>query len=243
MRSWNASAGSSLCAVGNTIGRWPRSVCHAHRRTALRGAQPPLGQDRGVYEHGASARLADSKSGPRTLWLGPHAVKVLTALPRHDGEGRAFHGNLTSTKLYSFWCAVRQEARSQGVRIHDAPHTYPSWGVMNGVGLTSVGRLLGHSKRATTAISAQLDDATLQGASAQAAGVIARAMGFRAEPPPSSVRPPTELCASTPPLRSDPLDLDWTGKISPAGDSTARTVGWICAINAMNPECFRSRSG
>ncbi|MDE0035595.1 MAG: hypothetical protein OXU75_21015, partial [Deltaproteobacteria bacterium] len=43
--------------------------------------------------------------------------------------------------------------------------------------------LLGHRKRATTAIYAHLDDAALQGAAAQAAAVIARAMGFRAELP------------------------------------------------------------
>ena len=101
-------------------------------------------------------------------------MKVLTALPR----GAVFPENLTSTKLCSFWCAFRQEARLQGVRIHDARHTCASRGVMNDVGLTSVGRLLGHSKCATTAIYAHLDDATLQGASAQAAGVIAPAMGF-----------------------------------------------------------------
>ena len=55
---------------------------------------------------------------------------------------------------------------------------------MNGVGLTTVGRLLGHRKRRTTAIYAHLDDAALQDAAAQAAAVIAQAMGYKAEPPP-----------------------------------------------------------
>ena len=55
---------------------------------------------------------------------------------------------------------------------------------MNGVGLTTVGRLLGHRKRRTTAIYAHLDDAALQGAAAQAAAVIAGAMGYKAAPPP-----------------------------------------------------------
>lgn len=50
---------------------------------------------------------------------------------------------------------------------------------MNGVGLTAVGRLLGHSKRETTAIYAHLDDGALQEAAAQAAAVIARAMGYK----------------------------------------------------------------
>ena len=55
---------------------------------------------------------------------------------------------------------------------------------MNGVGLPTVGRLLGHRRRATTAIYAHLDDTALQDAAAQAGGVIAGAMGYRAAPPP-----------------------------------------------------------
>ena len=55
---------------------------------------------------------------------------------------------------------------------------------MNGVGLITVGRLLGHRKRRTTAIYAHLDDAARQDAAAQAAAVIAGAMGYRTAPPP-----------------------------------------------------------
>ena len=76
---------------------------------------------------------------------------------------------------------MRAEAGLDGVRIHDLRHSFASQGVMNGEGLPTVGRLLGHRYRATTAIYAHLDDATLQDAAARAAGVIARAMEFRAE--------------------------------------------------------------
>lgn len=55
--------------------------------------------------------------------------------------------------------------------------------MMNGVGPTTVGRLFGHSKRETPAIQARLDDGALQEAAAQAATVIAREMGYRAESP------------------------------------------------------------
>ena len=55
---------------------------------------------------------------------------------------------------------------------------------MNGVRLTTVGRLLGHRQRETTAIYAHLDDSALRDAAPQAAAVIARAMGYRAEAPP-----------------------------------------------------------
>ena len=137
-----------------------------------------------LSQDGASARLEDSKTGPRTLWLGPEAVAVLAALPRRDGAARVFPEDLTTSRLYTFWVGVREEAGLRGVRIHDARHTYASQGVMNGVGLTAVGKLLGHRKRATTAIYAHLDDAALRDAAAQTATVIARAMGYTAAPPP-----------------------------------------------------------
>ena len=95
-----------------------------------------------------------------------------------------FPEGLTSARLYTFWCGVREEAGLPGLRIHDARHAWASQGIMNGVGLTTVGRLLGHRKRATTAIYTHLDDVALRDAAAQAAAAIARAMGFTAEPPP-----------------------------------------------------------
>ena len=55
---------------------------------------------------------------------------------------------------------------------------------MNGVGLTTVGQLLGHNKRHTTAVYAYLDDAALQDSAAQVAGVISEAMRYKAETPP-----------------------------------------------------------
>ena len=134
-------------------------------------------------EDGTSARLEDSKTGPRTVWLGPEAARVLAALPRAEEATRVFPGILTSSRLYTFWVGIREEAGLSGLRIHDCRHTWASQGVMNGVGLTTVGRLLGHRQRETTAIYAHLDDATLTDAAAQTAVVIARAMGYKAGSP------------------------------------------------------------
>ena len=138
------------------------------------------------WVRGTRAILRDSKTGPRTIWLGPEAVKVLAALPRPEDAARVFPGDLTAARLYSFWVGVRAAAGLPGVRLHDARHTYASQGVMNGVGLTAVGKLLGHRRRTTTAIYAHLDDATLRDTAAQAAAVIARAMGYRPAPPPAA---------------------------------------------------------
>lgn len=137
-----------------------------------------------LSDRGASARLEDTKTGPRTVWLGPEAARLLAALPRPEDAERVFPEDLTYHRLYRFWVGVRGEAGLAGLRIHDCRHTWASQGVMNGVGLTTVGTLLGHRRRETTAIYAHLDDAALRDAAAQAAGVIARAMGYKAEPPP-----------------------------------------------------------
>ncbi len=133
-------------------------------------------------EDGASARLEYSKTGPRTVWFGPEAADMLTALPRTTGEPRVFSEHLTSSRLYTFWVSVRGEAELPGLRMHDCRHAWASQAAMNGVGLTTVGRLLGHRQRDTTAIYAHLDDGTLRAASAQAASVIATAMGYRVKP-------------------------------------------------------------
>ncbi len=50
---------------------------------------------------------------------------------------------------------------------------------MNGIDLPTVGRLLGHRWLEITANYAHLDDAALHTAAEQAAGRIARAMGFK----------------------------------------------------------------
>ena len=136
-----------------------------------------------LSEDGASARIEDSKTGPRTIWLGPEAAKLVAALPRADGAERVFPDDLTSSRLYTFWRGVREEAELPGVRIHDMRHSWASQGIMNGVGLPTVGRLLGHRRLATTAIYAHLDDSALQAAAEKAAGRIARAMGFKATRP------------------------------------------------------------
>ena len=135
-----------------------------------------------LSEAGSSARLTDSKTGPRTLWLGPDAALLLARLPRDERAERIFPESLTSGLLYRFWCDVREQAGLSGLRTHDCRHTWASQGVINGVGLPTVGGLLGHRRHRTTAIYAHLDDAALRDAAAQASLVIAGAMRYKAQP-------------------------------------------------------------
>ena len=77
---------------------------------------------------GTRAVLPDSKTGLRTIWLGPEAARLVAALPRSGGTERVFPEDLTSQRLYIFWCGVRQEAGLPGLRIHDCRHTWASQG-------------------------------------------------------------------------------------------------------------------
>ena len=130
------------------------------------------------------AVLLDSKTGPKTIQLPTPARAVLASLPR-DGAfvfpNRKGDGPIPD--LAKRWLKLRALAGLEDARIHDCRHTWASQGIMNGVGLPAVGRLLGHRRLATTAIYAHLDDSTLQAAAEKAAGRIAKAMGFKAERP------------------------------------------------------------
>ncbi len=159
-------------------------------------------------------RLEDSKTGPRTVWLGPEAARLVAALPRRDGAARVFPEDLNSALLYTFWVGVREEAGLPGLRIQNARHTYASQGLTNGVGLATVGKLLGHRRRATTAIYAHLDDVAVRDAAAlpdEADNARQRDRSHEWEPP-SAARGRADRTepATGPekPVRPDPLD--WT---------------------------------
>ena len=162
-------------------------------------------------DDGASARLDDTKTGPRTIWFGPEAARVVAALPQRTSadRDRVFPEDLTGERLYTFWCGLREEAGLPRLRIHDCRHSYASQGVMNGVGLTTVGRLLGHRRRESTAIYAHLDDEALQDAAARAADVIAKAMGYRGAPTPEDSPTPAEGNTIMRPVPADRA-TDWT---------------------------------
>ena len=128
-------------------------------------------------------RLPDTKTGPRAIWLAPTAAMVLSELPCPEASEPVYLESLTADRLYIICLGIDQEAGLPGLRIHDARHTWASQGVMNGVGLTTVGRLLGHRQRETTAIYVHFDDGALRDAAAQTAAVIARSMRYRTEYP------------------------------------------------------------
>ena len=129
-------------------------------------------------DEGASARLADSKTGPRTIWFGPEAARLLAALPRLDEHDRVFPEHLTAQRLQTFWRGVREDAGLPGLRLRDCRHTAASQAVMSGEGLQLVGKILGHRRNRTTAGYAHLADAHLVDTAEKVGKLIAEAMAF-----------------------------------------------------------------
>lgn len=110
--------------------------------------------------------LPDSKTGKKTVVLNTAANDILEAMPRRGpfvvpGEvpGQPRHD------LKRPWDHIRHASGLTDVRLHDLRHTHASFGVMSGLGLPVIGRLLGHASPLTTARYAHLADDPVRKAS------------------------------------------------------------------------------
>lgn len=116
---------------------------------------------------GDRLRLADAKTGPRTVHLCPEACEIVER--RMDAPGaflfpspihpeRPLHGNL------ALWHDIRHETGIEDVRLHDLRHSYASQCVIEGVPLPVVSRLLGHRDPAMTLRYAHVSDPDVEAA-------------------------------------------------------------------------------
>jgi integrase len=115
--------------------------------------------------------LADRKTGAKTIYLNVAAKRLLTTLPRLDGNPFVVPGERQGRHLVNLekpWRKVREIAQLPDVRLHDLRHSFASIGAGAGLGLPVIGALLGHAQAATTARYAHLASDPLQ----QAADVI-----------------------------------------------------------------------
>jgi integrase len=99
------------------------------------------------------ARLPDSKTGAKNLYLPPGALAVLDTLPRYAGNPHVLPGERAGASFVGIqkpWQRVRALAALPGVRIHDLRHAFASTAVAAGDSLFIVGKLLGHRQSSTT---------------------------------------------------------------------------------------------
>ncbi|MET3726056.1 tyrosine-type recombinase/integrase [Sphingomonas trueperi] len=112
---------------------------------------------------GTRLKLTDSKTGPRTVWLGHEARSLLGSLPKPEGSDLVFArpGQDQPVQLDWFWRYLRGKIGFECVRIHDLRHSFASHAAMGSETLPMIGSLLGHASASSTAIYAHLDDADL----------------------------------------------------------------------------------
>lgn len=124
--------------------------------------------------------MHDSKTGPRTVWLGDEARTLLASLERRCGSDPVFWNKLTRRPVGSidvFWKGVKAEANLPGVRIHDLRHSFASHAAARSETLPMIGKLLGHARLQTTSRYAHLDDGPVLDAAERIGELIADAMG------------------------------------------------------------------
>ena len=125
--------------------------------------------------------LTDSKTGPRTVWLGEEARMLLAALPRRKDHLEVFWNPKTRKpvkSLGSFWEKVKRDANLKNVRLHDLRHSFASHAAARSETLPMIGKLLGHSHVTTTARYAHLDDGQVIEASQRIGDLLAETMEF-----------------------------------------------------------------
>lgn len=102
------------------------------------------------WQRGA-ARLPESKTGAKTLYLAPAAVRVLEDLGVQS-QGLVLPGRLGKPRAHPLkqWRRLCAAADITNLRPHDLRHTFASFGATLGLSLQVVGRLLGHADTQTT---------------------------------------------------------------------------------------------
>lgn len=126
-----------------------------------------------------TARLPESKTGKKTIYLNAPACALLSSIPVLEGVAHVFPGSREGHPFNSIevtWRAVREHAGLDDVRLHDLRHTHASFGVAGGLSLSIIGGLLGHTVPATTARYAHLSANPLQAASEMIGLRISEAM-------------------------------------------------------------------
>ena len=121
--------------------------------------------------------LPDSKTGKKSIPLGPAAVELLAAAPRLEGSAYVIPGrrrpDTPFVGIQRPWARIRARAGLGGVRLHDLRHSFASVGVAANLGLPVLGAILGHRHPATTARYAHLDDDPRRAAAARISNQIA----------------------------------------------------------------------
>ena len=129
--------------------------------------------------NGDMLRLAEAKTGPRTVWLSGAAQAVIARQPR-TASAFVFPSPRNSARPQSrnlgLWYRARREAGIEDVRLHDLRHTVASQAVARGVPLPTVARMLGHAQPVMTLRYTHVGDREVEAAAERVGTTITMAV-------------------------------------------------------------------
>lgn len=124
-------------------------------------------------------RLAEAKTGPRTVWLSEAAQAIIARQPR-TGTAFVFPSPRDPARPQSrnlgLWQRARRETGIEDIRLHDLRHTVASQAVAQGVPLPTVARMLGHTQPTMTLRYAHVGDREVEAAAERVGTIIALAI-------------------------------------------------------------------
>ena len=122
--------------------------------------------------------LADTKTGPRTVFLNTPARAILWRQPRVGPYVFPAPKNPSAPRSseLSVWRKVRRSAGLDDVRLHDLRHTFASHAVISGVPIPVVARLLGHSHVRMTLRYVHVSDRDTQDAAERVGSAISEVL-------------------------------------------------------------------
>ena len=125
------------------------------------------------------ARLSESKTGSKTIYLPEPALEVLLAIPRLNNSAFVLPGDRDGTHysgVQKAWQRIRAFAGLPDVRLHDLRHTHASEAVSAGESLYIVGKILGHTHAGTTQRYSHLAEDPIREAANRTAARLAKSM-------------------------------------------------------------------
>ncbi len=134
---------------------------------------------------GHRLHLRDSKTGPRTVWLGDEGRAVLDGIVRRRKLEWVFYNwrrGRPIGELASYWARIRERTGFSTLRIHDLRHTYASHAAALSETVPTIGKLLGHKEVRSTARYTHLDDADVLRSADDIDSMIAKLIGDGTSP-------------------------------------------------------------
>jgi len=133
--------------------------------------------------------LSDSKTGQKKVLIGAAALKLLADLPRVEGNPYVIVGETKDkprSDLKRPWKRITDhaglnvgaEGNPKPLRLHDLRHSFASFGVASNLGLSIVGKLLGHASPQTTQRYAHVGESAERRALNEIENKIAAAAGL-----------------------------------------------------------------